>query len=237
MALLCAPIPALVLVVVSVMISASFPVSNGQVMTSCTASMISSFTPCINFVTNSSPNGTAPSPTSECCNSFKSLMGDGMDCMCLIITGNVPFQVPINRSLAVSLPRACKMTGVPIQCKGTISVAIQYPLQAYYDLLFLFCMRSGGSRSDSSRIAFSSKHRDATSSPRGSANAAPDAPAPASIYRRKPTRSDTILLNLLLHYVAGSSSSSPAGISVSHPLNTVFFLSKSASFYFGVVYL
>ncbi|KAK4793587.1 hypothetical protein SAY86_024022 [Trapa natans] len=119
MALLCAPIPALVLVVVSVMISASFPVSNGQVMTSCTASMISSFTPCINFVTNSSPNGTAPSPTSECCNSFKSLMGDGMDCMCLIITGNVPFQVPINRSLAVSLPRACKMTGVPIQCKAS----------------------------------------------------------------------------------------------------------------------
>ncbi|PKI52425.1 non-specific lipid-transfer protein-like protein At2g13820 [Punica granatum] len=92
---------------------------NCQVTTSCTSSMISSFTPCINFVTNSSPNGTSPSPTSECCSSLKSLMGSGMDCLCLIVTGNVPFRIPINRTLAISLPRACKKTGVPLQCKAS----------------------------------------------------------------------------------------------------------------------
>uniref|UniRef100_A0A803Q1B4 Bifunctional inhibitor/plant lipid transfer protein/seed storage helical domain-containing protein n=1 Tax=Cannabis sativa TaxID=3483 RepID=A0A803Q1B4_CANSA len=89
----------------------------GQVSTPCNASMISSFTPCMNFVTNSSSAGT--SPTSDCCNALKTLTSSGMDCLCLIVTGSVPFQVPINRSLAISLPRACNMAGVPVQCKAT----------------------------------------------------------------------------------------------------------------------
>ncbi|KAM6566335.1 hypothetical protein CsatA_025463 [Cannabis sativa] len=89
----------------------------GQVSTPCNASMISSFTPCMNFVTNSSSAGT--SPTSDCCNALKTFTSSGMDCLCLIVTGSVPFQVPINRSLAISLPRACNMAGVPVQCKAT----------------------------------------------------------------------------------------------------------------------
>lgn len=88
----------------------------GQVTTPCTASMISSISPCMmNLITNSSANGT--SPTADCCNALKSLTSTGMDCACLIVTGNVPFQIPINRSLAISLPRACNMPGVPLQCK------------------------------------------------------------------------------------------------------------------------
>ncbi|XP_044487275.1 non-specific lipid transfer protein GPI-anchored 20-like [Mangifera indica] len=90
----------------------------GQVTTPCTASMISSISPCMmNLITNSSANGT--SPTADCCNALKSLTSTGMDCACLIVTGNVPFQIPINRSLAISLPRACNMPGVPLQCKST----------------------------------------------------------------------------------------------------------------------
>ncbi|XP_044498730.1 non-specific lipid transfer protein GPI-anchored 20-like [Mangifera indica] len=89
----------------------------GQVTTPCTASMISSFSPCMNFLTNSTANGT--SPTSDCCNALKSLTSSSMDCACLIVTGSVPFQIPINRSLAISLPRACNMPGVPVQCKAT----------------------------------------------------------------------------------------------------------------------
>ncbi|CAB4321985.1 unnamed protein product [Prunus armeniaca] len=93
---------------------------NGQISTPCTASMISNFTPCINYITGSSSNGTSP-PTQSCCSSVKSLLGTGTDCACLLITASVPFQLPINRTLALSLPRACKMGGVPLQCKAAAS--------------------------------------------------------------------------------------------------------------------
>ena len=92
---------------------------NGQISTPCTASMIGSVTPCVNYITGSTSNGG--SPTAGCCSSLKSLMGTGMDCACLLITGGVPVQLPINRTLALSLPRACKMGGVPLQCKGAYS--------------------------------------------------------------------------------------------------------------------
>ncbi|KAF8038034.1 hypothetical protein BT93_B0786 [Corymbia citriodora subsp. variegata] len=95
---------------------ATVPV-RGQITTPCTPNMISSFTPCINFVTNSSLNGT--SPTSQCCDSLKSLTSSGMGCLCLVVAGGIPFQMPINRTLAISLPRACNMPGVPLQCKAT----------------------------------------------------------------------------------------------------------------------
>ncbi|EEF37598.1 non-specific lipid transfer protein GPI-anchored 16 [Ricinus communis] len=101
------------------MISTIIAISvNGQISTPCTTSMITSFfTPCINFITGSSNNGN--SPTTSCCNSLKSLMSTSMDCACLIVTANVPVQLPINRTLAISLPRACKMNGVPLQCKAS----------------------------------------------------------------------------------------------------------------------
>ncbi|XWS36323.1 hypothetical protein CRYUN_Cryun20dG0075300 [Craigia yunnanensis] len=89
----------------------------GQISTACTASMISSFTPCLNFITGSTGNGS--SPNQGCCDSLKSLMSSSMDCACLIITANVPFQLPINRILALSLPRACNIGGVPVQCKAS----------------------------------------------------------------------------------------------------------------------
>ncbi|KAK9287787.1 hypothetical protein L1049_016227 [Liquidambar formosana] len=89
----------------------------GQISSPCTASMISSFTPCINFITNSTSNGS--SPTSGCCSALKSLTSTGTSCLCLIVNGNVPFQLPINRTLALSLPRACNMPGVPLQCNAT----------------------------------------------------------------------------------------------------------------------
>ncbi|XP_009791429.1 non-specific lipid transfer protein GPI-anchored 21 [Nicotiana sylvestris] len=80
--------------------------------------MLRSFSPCINFTTT---GGSNSSPTSECCRSLKCVMSNGTDCLCLIVTGNVPFRVPINRTLAVSLPKACNMAGVPPQCKASAS--------------------------------------------------------------------------------------------------------------------
>ncbi|KAF6134879.1 hypothetical protein GIB67_002280 [Kingdonia uniflora] len=98
---------------------------NGQITTPCTTSMISSFTPCMNFITRSTGNGS--SPTSDCCGSLKSLVGSSMECACLILTASVPFQLPINRTLAISLPRACNMGGVPVQCRGPDSVLAPSP--------------------------------------------------------------------------------------------------------------
>ncbi|OMO80777.1 hypothetical protein CCACVL1_12755 [Corchorus capsularis] len=94
---------------------------NAQITTPCNPSMLSSFTPCMNFLTNSSGNGT--SPTADCCNSLKNLTNGGLDCLCLIVTGSVPFQLPINRTLAISLPQACNMPSVPVKCKGPTSLA------------------------------------------------------------------------------------------------------------------
>ncbi|KAL1548618.1 non-specific lipid transfer protein GPI-anchored 20-like [Salvia divinorum] len=105
------PILGLALVATTLM----FPAS-AQITTPCTPSMITTFTPCMNFATNSSLSGT--SPPAECCNSLKSLMSSGKECLCLIVTGSVPFNVPLNQTLAISLPRACDMPGVPLQCKA-----------------------------------------------------------------------------------------------------------------------
>lgn len=99
-----------------------FPAAHGQINTPCTPSLMSSFTPCMNLLTNSSANGT--SPTQDCCSALKNLTSNGMDCLCLIVTGSVPFQLPINRSLSISLPSACNMQGVPVQCKGKIFLHI-----------------------------------------------------------------------------------------------------------------
>ncbi|KAI3969609.1 hypothetical protein MKX01_020170 [Papaver californicum] len=93
----------------------------GQINTSCTTSMISGFTPCLNYITQSSGgNGSAPAtPSSECCSSLKSITSSGMNCACLIVTGSVPFQLPINRTLAISLPKACNLDVVPVQCDAS----------------------------------------------------------------------------------------------------------------------
>ncbi|GAU49791.1 hypothetical protein TSUD_46080 [Trifolium subterraneum] len=73
----------------------------------------------MSFLTSSSANGT--SPTTQCCTALKSLTSSGMDCLCLLVTASVPFKIPINRTLAISLPRACNMPGVPVQCKASAS--------------------------------------------------------------------------------------------------------------------
>uniref|UniRef100_A0A2P2PI18 Bifunctional inhibitor/plant lipid transfer protein/seed storage helical domain-containing protein n=1 Tax=Rhizophora mucronata TaxID=61149 RepID=A0A2P2PI18_RHIMU len=89
---------------------------NGQINSPCTASMLSSYTPCMNYITGSSRNGT--SPTATCCNILKKLTSNSVACTCLVLTANVPL-LPINRTLALSLPRACHMDGVLMQCKAS----------------------------------------------------------------------------------------------------------------------
>ncbi|KAI3979773.1 hypothetical protein MKX01_013868 [Papaver californicum] len=97
----------------------------GQITTACSTPTVTSFTPCLNFITGSS--GSRTSPTSDCCSTLKEIMGSSMDCACLLITGNVPFQLPINRTLAISLPRACRMSRVPVECKANTGSPLPAP--------------------------------------------------------------------------------------------------------------
>ncbi|CAI0434011.1 unnamed protein product [Linum tenue] len=87
-----------------------------MISTPCTSSMITSFTPCINFVTGSSSNGT--SPAASCCGALKELVAASMDCACLLVTANVPIQLPFGGPLSIPLPRPCKMA-VPLRCKAS----------------------------------------------------------------------------------------------------------------------
>ena len=94
------------------------PASGQAGAASCTASLITSFTPCLNFLTNSTSGGGSP-PTQDCCRSLAALVNASTGCACLILTGNVPLGVPVNRTLAVALPKACHSAAVPLQCRGT----------------------------------------------------------------------------------------------------------------------
>ncbi|KAK7244644.1 hypothetical protein RIF29_39469 [Crotalaria pallida] len=109
--------------ILAIIIFASVNLVNGQISTPCTTSMISSFTPCANFITgstnNNNNNGAIPSNT--CCDSLRSLMSTSMDCACLVISANAPI-LPgnfINQALALSLAQACDINGVSAQCKAS----------------------------------------------------------------------------------------------------------------------
>ncbi|XP_062213221.1 non-specific lipid transfer protein GPI-anchored 20-like [Phragmites australis] len=91
--------------------------ASGQVATSCAASLVTTFTPCLNFVTGSTNGGG--SPTQQCCGSLAEMVRTSADCACLVLTGNVPFSLPINRTLAISLPKFCNSMSVPLQCRDT----------------------------------------------------------------------------------------------------------------------
>ncbi|CAL1411302.1 unnamed protein product [Linum trigynum] len=115
----------LISMVASLALAFLISTSNGQITTPCSATAIAGLTPCMNFLTNSSAAGS--SPTADCCDQLKNLTGAGMDCMCLLVTASVPFQIPINRTLAISLPRACNMPGVPVQCKAAAGAPVPAP--------------------------------------------------------------------------------------------------------------
>ncbi|CDY34242.1 BnaA01g24590D [Brassica napus] len=101
-------ISGITIVLVALIAVLAFPVRSQQPpLSQCTPSMMTTVGPCMSILTNSSTNGTSPS--SDCCNSLRSLTTGGMGCLCLIVTGSVPFNIPINRTTAVSLPRACNM--------------------------------------------------------------------------------------------------------------------------------
>ncbi|XP_029124530.1 non-specific lipid transfer protein GPI-anchored 2 isoform X2 [Cajanus cajan] len=103
-------------VILFVLIIISLNLVTAQISTPCTTSMINTITPCANFITGSTNNGLTPS--ASCCDSFLSLITTSVDCACLLISANVPLQLPINTALALFLPQACNVNEMPALCKG-----------------------------------------------------------------------------------------------------------------------
>ncbi|XP_027368018.1 non-specific lipid-transfer protein-like protein At5g64080 [Abrus precatorius] len=103
--------------VISTLVITSVNLVTGQISTPCTTSMINSVTPCINLITGSTNKGLTPSDT--CCDSLLSLISTNMECACLLLSANVPFQLPINQVLALFLPQACNISEMPALCKAS----------------------------------------------------------------------------------------------------------------------
>ncbi|QCD97602.1 non-specific lipid-transfer protein-like protein At5g64080 [Vigna unguiculata] len=89
----------------------------GQVSTSCTTSMMNSFTPCANVITGST-NNNGLKPPSTCCDSLRSFMNTNSNCACFLLSANAPFlQLPL--TLALSFSQACNINALPLQCKAS----------------------------------------------------------------------------------------------------------------------
>ncbi|RYR01106.1 uncharacterized protein LOC107645199 [Arachis ipaensis] len=88
----------------------------------CTISMMSSITPCANFITGSgNNNGGVTPPSSTCCDSLRALMSSSMDCACKVLSANAPnLQLPITQAVAISLATACNINGLSAHCKGEV---------------------------------------------------------------------------------------------------------------------
>ncbi|CAN0898103.1 Non-specific lipid transfer protein GPI-anchored 16 [Linum grandiflorum] len=127
--------------IITIFLIWSSGVSKSQqiISTPCTTSMVSSFTPCINFITGSSSNGSSTSsPAAGCCDAFKELVAASMDCACLVVMANVPIQLPFVPPLSISLPRACKL-GVPLRCKGIDDIDHLFTDCSYLSQLRQYC--------------------------------------------------------------------------------------------------
>ncbi|KAK7277626.1 hypothetical protein RJT34_22641 [Clitoria ternatea] len=105
--------------VILALIITSVNLVTGQINTPCTTTMINSITQCVNFITGSTNNGATPSAT--CCDSLLSLVSTSVECACLVITANVPLQLPIKQALSLFLPQACNLDAMPALCKALAS--------------------------------------------------------------------------------------------------------------------
>ncbi|KAM6558681.1 hypothetical protein CsatA_027920 [Cannabis sativa] len=85
---------------------------------SCSNSLMS-LAPCLNYITgNSSSN-----PSSSCCSSLTSVVQSSPQCLCSVLNGGATsFGITVNRTLALSLPGACKVNTPPLsQCNAANS--------------------------------------------------------------------------------------------------------------------
>ncbi|XP_008235392.1 PREDICTED: non-specific lipid-transfer protein-like protein At2g13820 isoform X2 [Prunus mume] len=81
----------------------------------CTTAL-ASLAPCLSYVTGNSSN-----PSSSCCSQLSNVVQSSPQCLCSLLNGGgSSLGITINRTLALSLPSACKVQTPPVsQCQGT----------------------------------------------------------------------------------------------------------------------
>jgi len=88
-------------------------VAVAQKPSSCTSASVS-LASCISYVT-----GNAAEPSRSCCSGLASVVKTNPVCLCQLLTGSNPVGIPINQTLALAMPKACKVATPPVsQCKG-----------------------------------------------------------------------------------------------------------------------
>eukprot|EP01018_Ginkgo_biloba_P022170 Gb_02458 [translate_table: standard] len=91
----------------------------------CTSSIVS-LSPCLSYVTGSN---NASAPAQGCCTALSSFVKTSANCLCQLVTSNNPLGFPINRTLALSLPGACKINTPPLsQCKAAAGAPATAPV-------------------------------------------------------------------------------------------------------------
>ncbi|KAK7345835.1 hypothetical protein VNO77_16447 [Canavalia gladiata] len=78
-------------------------------------SALTSLSPCLNYIM-----GTTLSPSGSCCSQLSSVVQSSPQCLCSVLNGGgLTFGITINRTLALSLPGACKVQTPPLsQCNA-----------------------------------------------------------------------------------------------------------------------
>nr|XP_008386477.2 non-specific lipid-transfer protein-like protein At2g13820 [Malus domestica] len=81
---------------------------------SCTSTQSQAWFHASTFVTGNTSN-----PSSSCCSQLSNVVQSSPQCLCSLVNGASSLGITINQTLALSLPRACKVqTPPPSQCKG-----------------------------------------------------------------------------------------------------------------------
>ncbi|CAN1176854.1 Non-specific lipid transfer protein GPI-anchored 5 [Linum perenne] len=82
--------------------------------TTCT-NAITSLSPCLAFITANSSASRRPS--ASCCSQLSNMVQATPQCLCTLVNGGGPSFITINRTMAISLPGACKSRTPPLsQC-------------------------------------------------------------------------------------------------------------------------
>ncbi|KAD7477945.1 hypothetical protein E3N88_01081 [Mikania micrantha] len=87
--------------------------------------------PCLNYVT-----GSSKTPSSSCCSSLASVVKSQPQCLCTAIDGSTmaSLGININKTIALSLPRACNMKTPPVsRCNAGTNAPTMAPIKSPED--------------------------------------------------------------------------------------------------------
>lgn len=84
----------------------------------CTRALMG-LSPCLNYVT-----GNSSTPSSSCCSQLSNVVQSQPQCLCSLLNGGgSSYGISVNQTLALALPRVCKVQTPPIsRCNGMLKL-------------------------------------------------------------------------------------------------------------------